>query len=447
MERVNTVNMLPNNVDVEKALLGSVLIDPEVYMQISDTLHSNDFYRDAHRVIYETIEYMTSRGEAADYLTICDELERNNKLEEIGGASYMTSLLNEVPTSGNAEIYAQIIEDAAVRRRIIHAAGNIAASAQNDTADDAMAIAEEQIFAISQKRNRSSYSKISDVMSNCMIRLELVAQNKTAIVGVPSGFGDLDKLTKGFRRGALYIIAARPGVGKTSAMLNMAYHAAKQNHKVGFFSLEMSEEELGYRLISSETGVNNTALQTGWVEEEDWGKIIHVMSEISESGLIIDDTGGLSIAQIRSRARQMKVKEGLDFIIVDYLQLLTASKQGKRIDNRVLELGEISRDLKNLAKELHVPVLAGAQLSRAVEQRQIKIPQLSDLRESGSIENDADCVMFIYRDEMYNPESERKGLADLIIAKHRNGPLGEVTLKWIAAQTKFGNLEIVMSEE
>jgi replicative DNA helicase len=275
-----------------------------------------------------------------------------------------------------------------------------------------------------------------------MTRLDEVSQNKTSIVGVPSGFTDLDKLTKGFRRGALYIIAGRPGMGKTSAMLNMAYHAAKQDKKVGFFSLEMSEEELGYRLISCESGVNNTALQTGWIEKDDWEKVMQVMEDISQSGLIIDDTGGLSIAQIRSRARQMKAKEGLDFIVVDYLQLLTANKQGKRIENRVLELGEISRDLKNLAKELDVPVLAGAQLSRQVENRQIKIPQLSDLRESGSIENDADCVMFIYRDDAYNPETERKGLADLIIAKHRNGPLGEVTLKWFAEQTKFGNLEM-----
>ncbi|HEX3640131.1 MAG TPA: replicative DNA helicase [Ktedonobacteraceae bacterium] len=435
--------MIPNNIDAEKALLGSIVIDASVYTQVGDILHSGDFYRDAHRTIYEAIEYLVSRGESADYLTICDELERKNKLDEVGGASYLTSLINEVPTTNNAESYAQIIEDTSVRRRIILAAGNMAASAQNDPADDALATAEELVFAISQKRNRSSYSLISDVMSKCMTRLDEVSQNKTSIVGVPSGFHDLDKLTKGFRRGALYIIAGRPGMGKTSAMLNMAYYAAKQDKKVGFFSLEMSEEELGYRLISSESGVNNTALQTGWIEKDDWEKVMQVMEDISQSGLIIDDTGGLSIAQIRSRARQMKAKEGLDFIVVDYLQLLTANKQGKRIENRVLELGEISRDLKNLAKELDVPVLAGAQLSRQVENRQIKIPQLSDLRESGSIENDADCVMFIYRDDAYNPETERKGLADLIIAKHRNGPLGEVTLKWFAEQTKFGNLEIV----
>lgn len=439
-------NMLPNSIEVEQALLGSVLIDPDAYKQVDGMLQAGDFYRDKHRIIYETIQALVNRAESADYLTICDELERLNKLEDVGGAAYLTSLVNRVPTSGNAESYAHIIEDASIRRRIIHASGNIAASAMNDPADVAMAIAEEQIFAISQRRNRSSYSKISDVMSKCMKRLDEVSQNRSAIVGVPSGFAVLDQLTKGFRRGALYIIAARPGMGKTSAMLNMAYYAAKHDYKVGFFSLEMSEEELGYRLISSESGVNNTAIQTGWVEEGDWEKVLYVMNEIAESNLIIDDTGGLSIAQLRSRARQMKAKEGLDFIIVDYLQLLTAAKEGKRMDNRVLELGEISRDLKNLAKELDIPVLAGAQLSRAVEQRQNKIPQLSDLRESGAIENDADCVMFIYRDEVYNPESERKGLADLIVAKHRNGPLGEITLKWIAEQTKFGNLEIIASE-
>ena len=437
-------NMLPNSIEVEQALLGSILIDPDAYTQVDGMIQANDFYRDKHRIIYETIQALVNRAESADYLTICDELERINKLDEVGGASYLTSLINQVPTSGNAETYAQIIEDASIRRRIIHAAGNIAASAMNDTADDAMAIAEEQIFSISQRRNRSSYSKISDVMAKCMKRLDEVSSNRTSIVGIPSGFTVLDQLTKGFRRGALYIIAARPGMGKTSWMLIVAYYAAKYGYKVGFFSLEMSEEELGYRLISCESGVSNTALQTGWVEQDDWEKVLYMMGEIAKSGLIIDDTGGISIAQLRSRARQMKAKEGLDLIVVDYLQLLTASKQGKRIDNRVLELGEISRDLKNLAKELDVPVLAGAQLSRAVEQRQVKIPQLSDLRESGSIENDADCVMFIYRDEVYNPETERKGLADLIVAKHRNGPLGEVTLKWIAEQTKFGNLEIVV---
>ncbi len=439
-------NMLPNSIEVEQALLGSVLIDPDAYTQVDGMIQASDFYRDKHRIIYETIQALVNRAESADYLTICDELERINKLEEVGGASYLTSLINQVPTSGNAETYAQIIEDNSIRRRIIHAAGNIAASAMNDTADDAMAIAEEQIFSISQRRNRSSYSKIHDVMAKCMKRLDEVSENRTSIVGVPSGFTVLDQLTKGFRRGALYIIAGRPGMGKTSAMLNMAYYAAKSDYKVGFFSLEMSEEELGYRLISCESGVNNTALQTGWIEQDDWEKVVYVMGEVAKSSLIIDDTGGISIAQLRSRARQMKAKEGLDLIVVDYLQLLTASKQGKRIDNRVLELGEISRDLKNLAKELDVPVLAGAQLSRAVEQRQVKIPQLSDLRESGSIENDADCVMFIYRDEVYNPETERKGLADLIVAKHRNGPLGEVTLKWIAEQTKFGNLEIVAED-
>lgn len=436
-------NILPSSVETEKALLGSILIDPDAYIQVEGMLHSSDFYRDAHRVVYETIEYLVNHQQAADYITICEELEKRNKLDEVGGASYLSSLINYVPTSNNVESYAQVIEDTSIRRRILHAAGNIAASAQNDKADDALAIAEEQIFAISQRRNLSNYSNISDVMSKCMRRLDEVSQNRSAIVGVPSGFTVLDQLTKGFRRGALYIIAARPGMGKTSSMLNMAYYAAKHDYKVGFFSLEMSEEELGYRLISCESGVNNTAIQTGWVEPDDWERVIDVMSDISESGLIIDDTGGLSIAQLRSRARQMKAKEGLDFIIVDYLQLLTAAKEGKRIDNRVLELGEISRDLKNLAKELDVPVLAGAQLSRAVEQRQVKIPQLSDLRESGSIENDADCVMFIYRDEVYNPESERKGLADLIVAKHRNGPLGEITLKWIAEQTKFGNLEVI----
>lgn len=437
--------MMPQSITAEKALLGSLILDPETYLLISDILHPQDFYRIAHQQVYEVFEYLVERQEPADFVSIIEELEHRNiqLFPDEDNATYLSQLINGVPTSGNAEEYAHIIEDRAVRRRLMNAAGVIADSALHDTADEAMATSEQMVFDISQKRNITSYIPVSDTMKRCAERIMTASENKSAMIGLPTGFIDLDRMLKGLRKQFLYILAARPAMGKTALSLTMAWNIVKQGKRVAFFSLEMGDEELGFRLISKVARIPSDRLQTGWIHDDEWEKVENAVSTISEVPLVIDETGGLSIAQLRSRCRQMKAKGGLDLIIVDYLQLLSAiKKDGKTHENRVQEVSDISRGLKNLAKELDVPVVALAQLSRMVEQRQSKVPQLSDLRESGSIEADADVVMFIYREEVYNPESERKGMADIIVPKNRHGGIGEVSLYFDAPLTDFANLEV-----
>lgn len=441
--------MLPNNVNAEIALIGSILIDPEAFVLVNSFLDASDFYRDAHRMAYEAMTYIVDRQERPDLITLSDELARRHvRLSpDESNDEYLIKSVNRVPTSGNAELYGHMIEDAAVRRRLLNAAGVIAATAQHNTAEEALELAEEQIFAVAQKRQVSTYASISDVISRCASRLEIVSQKRGTLIGVPTGFIDLDRILGGLHKKALYILAARPKLGKTSFALNIAYHAATHGHKVAIFSLEMADEELGDRLISMEAGIDSQRLQQGWIEDAEWERVERVMSEISESQMVIDETGGLSIAQLRSRCRQIKARQGLDLIVVDYLQLLTAKKDGRPLENRVQEISEISRQLKALAKEMNVPVLALSQLSRKVDDRQNKIPQLSDLRESGSIEQDADCVMFIYRDVVYNPDTANPKGADIIVAKHRAGREGEVNLHFEPSQTKFFNIEVRPAQE
>lgn len=436
--------MLPQDIKAERALLGSILIDPESYIIVSDFLQADDFYREAHREIYRVVEYLVERHEVPDMISISDELSRRRMQfsHDEDNFSYMASMVNDACTSRNAESYAHIIEELAVRRRLINAAGLIAASAQTDEAEDALEQAEEQIFTISQKRNTSPYTSIASVMETCMENLSIVYEKNDSLIGLPTGFTDIDRALKGLRRKALYILAARPGMGKTSWMLNVAANVAKQGKRVAIFSLEMGKEELGIRFVSMESGIDGSNLQTGWIEEDQWERVTEVMGMLSEQSILIDETGGLTIAQLRSRSRQMKQKHGLDLIIIDYLGLLTVKKDGKPLENRVQEISEISRSLKVLAKDLDVPVLALAQLSREVEKRASKVPQLSDLRDSGSIEQDADVVMFIYRDDAYNPETERKNIADIIIGKNRHGPTGEVSLYFDRPLTRFRNLDI-----
>lgn len=443
-------SMMPQSIAAERALLRTLMVDPETYLLVGDTLHAQDFYRVAHQQIYSVIEYLIERQEPADFVSILEELEHRNVqlFPDQENAPYLTSLFNDMSHMNNVEEYAHIIEDRAVRRRLMNAAGMIAGSAQHDTADEATATAEQLVFDISQKRNITSYVPVSDVMRRCIDRIMTASENKSAMIGLPTGFTDLDRMLKGLRKEFLYILAARPAQGKTALSLTMAWNIAKQNHRVAFFSLEMGDEELGFRLIAKTARIPSDRLQTGWLHDDEWGQVENAVSVISETPLVIDETGGLSLAQLRSRCRQMKAKGGLDLVIIDYLQLLTATKKdGKSHENRVQEVSEISRGLKMLAKELQIPVLALAQLSRLVEQRQSKVPQLSDLRESGSIEADADVVMFIYRDEVYNSESERKGTADIIVPKNRHGDIGEVTLGFFAALTDFANLEVTSAYE
>ncbi|MEO7021327.1 MAG: replicative DNA helicase [Ktedonobacteraceae bacterium] len=610
--------LLPQNIEAECGVLGSIIIDPEAIIQVSDFLQAEDFYRDAHRTIYEVILHLYQSSEPADFITICDELERRNQLEHVGGASYITSLINQVPTSGNVEYYGHIVERTSTLRRLIHAAGQIAAVAYEEgDADIALDKAEKLIFSISQRHSRSDFSSMEEILAGYIHKLEQLNARRGTIVGVPTGFTDLDRMTGGLQRSDLIILAARPGGGKTSLVLSLAHNCAvKYKNSVAIFSLEMSKEQLAQRFISMDAGIDQSRLRTGWIEEDEWERIVFAGDKLSEASIWIDDTAGISTMEMRSKARRLQAEQGIDLIIVDYLQLMQAS-MGKRSDNRVQEVGEISRSLKGLARELNVPVLACAQLSRSVESRQSKVPQLSDLRESGcitgdslvylpdtgaytpieqlvgqigfrvlalntetwqlepravtnafatgrkpvyrlktrlgrtiratanhkfltmngwkrldelaegihlalprrlpgptqatqnlscertsrlatvvasdeiaqlaqsdvywdqvlsidakreedvydltvdelhnfaandfilhnSIEQDADIVMFIYRDDVYNPESERKNIADIIVAKHRNGPVGEVSLYFQANQTRFRDLETTPTEE
>jgi replicative DNA helicase len=450
LQGTDVEKLLPQNIEAECGVLGSIIIDPEAIVQVADFLHSDDFYRDAHRTIYEVILQLYEQREPADFITICDELERRNKLEEVGGASYITSLINQVPTSGNVEYYGRIVERTSILRRLIHAAGQIAAIAYEEgDADVALDRAEQLIFNISQRHARTDFSLLRDILSEYMNKLDQLHERRGTIVGVPTGFTDLDRLTGGLQRSDLIILAARPAIGKTSLALSLAHNSTvKYQHSVAIFSLEMSKEQLVQRLLSMDAGVDQQRLRTGWIEDDEWDRIIYAMGTLSEANIWIDDTPGITTVEMRSKARRLQAEHGIDLIIVDYLQLMqSVLGSGKRNENRVQEISEVSRNLKALARELNMPVLALAQLSRAVETRQSKVPQLSDLRESGSLEQDADIVMFIYRDDIYNPESERKNIADIIVAKHRNGPVGEVSLYFQANQTRFRDLELTPPAE
>jgi len=434
--------MRPQNVEAEKGVLGSIIIDPEALVEVADFLRAEDFYRDAHRSIYEVILSLYSRREEADFITICDALERRNTLSQVGGPGYITSLVNYVPTSGNAVYYGRIVQRMAILRRLIDASAEIAGLAYT-AQDDASSVvdrAEQLIFEISQRATDvRADAGLSELLSQYFAKLERMVSQRGQLTGVPSGFTDLDRLTGGFRKSDLIVLAARPAIGKTSCALSMAHQAAvRYGQRIGIFSLEMSQEQLVERLLAIETGINLQRLSTGNIEDEEWEKVVQAMGVLSQARIRVDGTSVLSPMQMRSRARRWVQEEGIDLIIVDYMQLMQPGDDTRRKqDNRVQIIDEISRNLKLLARELNVPLLVLAQLSRAVEGRMSKVPQLSDLRESGGIENNADIVMFIYRDEVYHPDSERKGYADILVAKHRNGPTGQIVLRFEPETTRF----------
>jgi len=444
---------LPNNIEAECGVLGSIIIDPEALMLVADTLAPEDFYRDAHRTLYGAIIHLYQHREPPDFITICDELGRRNQLDEVGGASYITSLISHVPTSGNIEHYASIVAKDAVYRRLIHAAGKIAAQAF-ERESDALLQAEEMIFQISKKAATTDFVGGEEIIASLIDKLEKLQARRGSLAGLPTGFYSLDHMTGGLQFSDLIILAARPGMGKTSLALALAYHTALvEGKRVAIFSLEMSKEQLMKRLLSMDTGINGQRLSHGQFEDDEWEQVIASGDRLSTDLLQIDDTAGLSISALRSKARRLQAEKGVDLIIVDYLQLMQAHTNGKRVEPRIQELAEISSGLKAVAKELNVPVVALAQLSRAVESRTVKIPMLSDLRESGSIENDADIVGFIYRDDYYagfdelgQSKSTRPGEADLIIEKHRNGPVGEISLYWDAPRTRFFNSQEEMQQ-
>jgi replicative DNA helicase len=447
MKQPQQIRMLPQSIEAEECVLGSILIDGEAIALVADVLHAEDFYRDAHQTIYAAMLHLYERREPVDFITLCDELERRNQLETVGRASTIAGLVNTVPTSANAVSYAHLVARKALYRRLIQAAGTIAALAYQEE-EDALEQAEQAIYALgAAEATTNEAAPMAQVMTDCLQQLDTVHSRRSEVIGVPTGFRALDVPLGGLQSSDLVVLAARPGTGKTALALNMAASAACEQHiNVGVFSLEMNRQQLGLRLLAMATQIDQQRLRMGWVHDDEWQGIIEQMERLSEAPIWIDDTPGLSLATLRSKARRLHAQHPLGLLIIDYLQLMQASLDGKRYQNREQEIAEISRGLKGLAKELHVPVLALAQLSRAVESRASKIPQLSDLRESGAIENDADVVLFIYREELYAPENlEAKNTADIIIAKHRNGPIGTIRLRFEASQTRFSDLETLLT--
>lgn len=435
----------PSNVEAEEAVLGSILIDPDAITRIASFLTPDDFYRDRNRTIYAAMLRLYDRHEPVDYNLLVDELKHEGKYEEVGGLPYLSSLLAAVPTSAHVEHYARLVEHAAVMRRLISAAAKIAqigyeGTRGTDPSEVARVLerAEQLLLSVAQRRVTRDFQSLSDILREYLTQIQVVEEGESPRHGTPTGFIDLDKITGGLQRSDLIILAARPSLGKTSLALNIAANAAlKYRAVVAIFSLEMSRSQLAQRLLSSECGIDSTRLRTGRLSETDRRKLSHALAVLSEAPIYVDDTPAINIMELRSKARRLHADVGLDLVIVDYLQLIT----GSGTENRVQEISEISRSLKALARELHVPVLALSQLSRAVESRSPHIPMLSDLRESGSIEQDADVVLFIYRDEVYNRDSEKKGIADIFVAKHRNGPTGQISLLFVEKTTKFLDLE------
>ncbi|MFA6431878.1 MAG: replicative DNA helicase [Candidatus Margulisiibacteriota bacterium] len=431
----------PQNLQAEQSVLGSMLIDKNAVVRTIDILNPESFYRDAHRYIFEAILALFERAEPVDLVTVSEFLRKNGKLDAVGGTIYITDLINSVPTSANVEHYARIVEEKSILRRLIDTGTKIVSQAFADPehVDRVLDDAEKSIFDISMKRAREGFIRIDSVIKNVLDKIDSLYGKKEAITGTPTGYADLDQITAGFQNSDLIIIAARPSVGKTAFALNIAQEVSiKHKIPVAIFSLEMSKEQLAQRMLCSEAEIDAQKLKTANLSDAGWKKLTRALGKLSEAPIYIDDTGSLTATEIRAKARRLKMEKGIGLIIVDYLQLMRGSG---RNENRVQEIADIARSLKTLAKEIDVPVVALSQLSRAVEQRPDKIPRLSDLRESGEIEQTADLVMFIHRDDYYNPQSERGNIAEIIIAKQRNGPTGCIELVFRKEIAKFSSKE------
>lgn len=433
--------MAPHSIEAEEAVLGSILLNPDALFEVAPFLSADDFFIVRNGWVWEAIMRLHERNEEIDNVTVVEELRHQERLEEIGGAAYITYLINHTPSSIYTETYGHIVERAAIRRRMLNAASQIAQLAHEESADidEVIDQAESALFRVSEQRQRKDLISMHDAVLNYFKRIESLYAQEVVSFGVPTGFDDLDQMLGGFQRSDLLIVAGRPGMGKTSWLLSTALNAARKGARVAIFSLEMSSEQIVQRLVSSETGISTHRLRLGQLDDREWTLFVEATDKLSPLRIFIDDTPALSPLQLRTKCRRLYSEHGLDLVMVDYMQLMTAGT-GRGNENRVQEISFISRHMKQLARELNVPVLSAAQLSRAVEQRQDKRPQLSDLRESGSIEQDADVVMFIYRDEVYNENTERQNQADIIVAKHRNGPTGTVTLYFRKELTQFSNL-------
>jgi len=434
-------NMLPKSIEAEQAVLGSLLIDSRSMERIASFLRSDDFYLPNNGEIFQCMVKLHERDRPTDIVTLADYLHGQERLNDVGGVGYLASLSTMVPTSINVEYYARIVERLAVLRRLVDAGGRISQIGQDERleADEAIEEAERVLFEISRLRVTRDFQPLSNILAQVYEKIDHIHSHESEITGVTSGYIDLDRMTSGFQRSDLIILAARPSMGKTAFALNIAHAVAvKADLPVGIFSVEMSAEQLAQRLLSLQSQVDSQKLRSGRMSDEDWDSLVQAIGVLSEAPVFVDDTPALSTIEMRSKARRLHGEQGLGLIIVDYLQLM----QGATNDSRVQEISAITRALKSLARELDVPVLALSQLSRAPEQRPNHEPLLSDLRESGSIEQDADIVMFIYRDKVYNPETERPHVADIIVGKHRNGPTGKVHLFFQESLMRFLDLSV-----
>ncbi|MFA5270648.1 MAG: replicative DNA helicase [Patescibacteria group bacterium] len=436
----------PQNLEAEKSLLGSLLLDKDAMIKVADILRPDDFYEDRHRLVFEAMVALYEKRRPIDAVTLTDTLKDKGQLETIGGASYLAELVSSMPSSANVVRYAEIISSKATLRRLIAAANSISVLSrdQGNEVDDVLDKAEQTLFAVSQRYLKSGFVSVKDTLGAAFERIDKLHEHRGELRGIPTGYRALDNVLAGFQKSDLVVVAARPSIGKTSLTLNFALNAALAGFSIGMFHLEMSAQQVTERLISAQSGIDSWRLRTGNLREEDFSRINDAMSVLSELSIYIDDSPGMNVMEMRTKARRLQMEKGLDLLVIDYLQLMESRSQS---DNRVQEISEISRSLKGLARELDIPVIAVSQLSRAVEQRPKKIPQLSDLRESGSIEQDADVVMFIYREDYYEKDSEKPNVAEVIIAKHRNGPVGQVELYFQPETMVFRSLETERTTE
>ena len=433
----------PHDTEAEQAVIGSMLTDKEAIISAIEILKEDDFYREDNKTIYEAMLNLYNRAEPVDIITLKSELASLGKLEAVGGLEYLAELPDKVPTTANVDKYIKIVEEKSLLRTLLKTANEIISLGYDETqdVDIIMEQAEKKIFDCLQSRNQKGYSSIRDILVDTFTELEQLYNQKQHITGVPTGFADLDYRTAGLHNSDLILVAARPAMGKSAFALNIAsYAATRANIPVAIFSLEMSKEQMVNRILCSEAMVDSNKVRTGKIDDEDWQKLAEASGILSEAKIFIDDTPGISITEIRAKCRKLKLEQNIGLVVIDYLQLVQGS--GRRvIGSREQEIAEISRSLKILAKEINVPVIALSQLSRAPEQRPDHRPMLSDLRESGSIEQDADIVAFLYRDDYYNDDSDKKNVAEVIIAKHRSGSTGTVELLWLGNYTKFANIE------
>ncbi|AFQ46427.1 replicative DNA helicase [Desulfosporosinus meridiei] len=435
------IKVPPQNLEAEQAVLGAMMLDPEAGSSVFELLQPDDFYRDNHRLMFSAIRDLSEKGDPVDLVSVAEALHRQGRLEQVGGITTISEIARSVPTAANVEYYARIVSEKSLLRQLIRATSSILERGYEpgEEAHSLLEEAEKLILDLSRQRVKDGFSAIRDVLLDTFEKIEYLYANKGNLTGVPTFFTDLDRMTSGWQPSDLVIIAARPSMGKTALVLNMAQNASvRAKVPVAIFSLEMSKEQLVQRMLCGEAMVDQQRVRTGDLLDTDWPKLTRAVGPLSDAPIFIDDTVGISLAELRSKSRRLKTEHNLGMIIIDYLQLLSV---GKKSESRQQEVAQISRALKGLARELKVPVIALSQLNRGVEQRQDKRPIMSDLLESGAIEADADVISFIYRDEYYHPESEKKGIAELIIAKHRNGPVGAVELGFLKEFTKFVNLD------